>query len=235
MKKIVIAIILSAIAIAIGLSMPKIVVDSKDDELNTEVMFLDEIENKINQDTSAALSLSDKIKIIASSDTSYVGIEYGKHRNEKEVIASVMEFAGILNGVYINDYEIPEIDNNYTLTASVVTENGGAGRSFICWNVTATLGEDIVGFEVDDETGKVLKFTRVLPEQIGIDSGAQVAECVTFVGNQLSKYYGFVFDGLDYPSDERIGVWKMRFTSDDGQVTIVLDYNNYGWVINELS
>lgn len=235
MKKTVIAIILCAVVIAFGLSLPKIFATSKDNELDNKVLFLNEIEDNANKNTNAGLSLADKIKIIGSYDTSYVGVAYGKYRNVKEVITSVEEFAELLNGAYINLYEIPEIENNYTVTASVATEKYGAGRSFICWNVTVTLGKDIIGFDVDDETGKVLKFTRVLSEQIGIAARDEASDCVNFIGNQLSEYYGFSFDGLDYPSDERTGVWRIRFTGDDEQISVVLDYNNYGWIINEMS
>lgn len=235
MKKTVVAIILCAVAIALGLSLPKIFAASKDDELITEVLLLDELEGNANKYANEGLSLADKIKIIGSADTSYVGIEYGRYRDEKDVVLSAMEFAELLNGAYINLYEIPEIENNYTVTASVATEKSGAGRSFICWNVTVTLGKDIIGFDVDDETGKVLKFTRVLPEQIGIAARDEASDCVNYIGNQLSEYYGFSFDGLDYPSDERTGVWRIRFTGDDEQISVVLDYNNYGWIINEMS
>lgn len=235
MRKAVIAIALCVIAIAIGLGLPKIVANSKDDNLNTKVLSLNKIEGNVSQDTDTDLSLIDKIKIIGSSDTSYVGIEYGKYLSEKDVIASAEEFAGVLNGAYINVYEIPEIDNNCTVTASVATENYGAGRSFICWNVSVTLGEDILGFDIDDETGKVLKFTRVLQEPISIDVSEGVADCVAFVGNQLAKYYGFSFNGLDYPTDERIGVWRIRYTCNDERAVVALVYSNYGWVINEIS
>lgn len=235
MKKTIIAIILCAVAITIGLSLPKIVAASKDDEHNTEVLSLEKIEGDENQDTNTDLSLADKIKIIGSSDTSYVGIEYGKYSNEKDAIESAVEFAGVLNGMFINESDIDEIYENCTVTPSVVTENYGAGRSFISWNVTVTLGKDIIGFDVDDETSKVLKFTRVLPEQIGVAVDDEAADCVMFVANQLAEYYGFSLDGLDYPSGKRIGEWKIRYTSGDEEIIIMLDYNIYGWVINEMS
>lgn len=235
MKKTVIAAVLCAIAILIGLSLPKITSNAKDEELNGAVMRLDEIEGNVNIKTDTHLRLSDKIRIIGASDTSYVGIEYGKYRNEKDVIAAAVEFAGMLNGMYINDEDVAEIDNNCTVTAFVVSENYGAGSSFICWNVTVTFGKNTVGFDIDDETGKVLKSTRILPEQIGVTVDEQVEESVYFVANQLAEYYGYSFSGLDYPYGENSGKWTMRFEDGNVKVEILLYNTSYGWVINDIN
>ena len=235
MKKTVIAAVLCAIAILIGLSLPKITSNAKDEELNGVVMRLDEIEESADIETDTHLSLSDKIRIIGEPDTRYVGIEYGKYRNEKDVIAAAVEFAGVLNGMYINDEDIAEIDNNCTVTAFVVSENYGAGRSFICWNVTANFGKDVVGFDIDDETGKVLKFSRILAEEIGATVDEQVEESVYFVANQLAEYYGYSFSGLDYPYGENSGKWTMRFADGNVKVEILLYNTSYGWVINDIN
>lgn len=234
MKKTVIAVVLCAIAIIIGLSLPKIVANSKDEELNGTVMNLNEIEDRTDQTANAGLSISDKIKIISSPDTSYVVIEYGKYRNEKDVMASVIEFSDMFNGIYVSDEEINEIDDNCTVSASVISENYGEGRSFICWNVTVTLGKDIITFAVDDETGKVLKFTKAVTEKVAVYTDNEAAECVMLIASRLAEYYGFTVDGFDYTIDDDCVIWRIRYDCGDVEADVLLDYNNYGWVINEM-
>lgn len=234
MKKRIIANILAVVAIIVGLTLPSAVFGMQDkrlinsfDDISPDVLYFDEKSDK-------TLSIVDKLSIMSSTNTSFLGIGSGKHMTENEVRECARDFAERLNGLYIGAEDVPYVVEDSYVVATLVTSDGGAGESFICWNVSVTLRSGIFGFDVDDETGKVLKFTRITNGAVGIPGNDNiVAETVSFVGQMLGEYYGLKYVGIDYPYEDNSGRWFIRLGEGADRVLIQLLYNPYGTTIGD--
>lgn len=234
MKKKITANILAIVAIAVGLLLPSAVFRLQDGNLDSSFKsIIDDMLDDYNAQKTQ-LGISYKLNIMSSPDTSFLGIGSGKYMTEDEVRECARDFAERLNGLYIGSEDVPYVVKDSYVVATLVTSDGGAGESFICWNVSVTLRSGIFGFAVDDETGKVLKFMRITNGAVGIPGNDNdVAATVSFVGQMLGEYYDLNYVGIDYPPEDDLGRWFIRLGDGVDRVQIQLLYNPYGTTIGE--
>lgn len=226
-KQIILAVLLIAVAVAVGLAVPLAAGCLKDAAFDNTSLSLDVA--ALDKDDTAKLGIDEKLRLLSSRDIYVIDTDEGRELDREEAAKIAEEYVHELYalGIVACDPEDMYYDIYDDVCPVVLIDESGRGDGLLAWSFVANGDDGSIVMFIDDESSLMLGMSfysngEVLLTDDDVDLIDIFAEyCADKLGGELMEIE-YIANDVSYGK-----LFRFKISFDDGFTYVPLDLRIY--------